>query len=62
MVLLSSLILLFCAYQKSESCIANVSEQDESKPWPAVEPMNKGHYGANDFVPFRKVIPISKVK
>ena len=27
-----------------------------------VEPLNKGHYGANDFVPCREVIPFSEVK
>ena len=27
-----------------------------------VEPLNKGHYGANDFVPCREVVPISEVK
>ena len=27
-----------------------------------VEPQNKGHYGANDFVPCREVIPMSEVK
>ena len=25
-----------------------------------VEPPNKGHYGANDFVPCREVVPISE--
>ena len=27
-----------------------------------VEPPNKGHYGAKDFVPCREVVPISEVK
>ena len=27
-----------------------------------VEPPNKGHYGANDFVPCREVVPMSEVK
>ena len=27
-----------------------------------VEPPNKGHYGANDYVPCREVVPISEVK
>ena len=27
-----------------------------------LEPPNKGHYGANDFVPRRAVVPISEVK
>ena len=27
-----------------------------------VEPLNKGHYGAKDFVPCREVVPISEVK
>ena len=27
-----------------------------------VEPPNKGHYGANDFVPCREVVLISEVK
>ena len=27
-----------------------------------VQPPNKGHYGANDFVPCREVIPMSEVK
>ena len=27
-----------------------------------VEPPNKGHYGANDIVPCREVVPISEVK
>ena len=26
------------------------------------EPLNKGHYGANDFVPCREVVLISEVK
>jgi hypothetical protein len=26
-----------------------------------VEPLNKGHYEANDFVPRREVVPISEV-
>ena len=25
-------------------------------------PLNSGHYGANDFVPIREVVPISEVK
>ena len=25
-----------------------------------VEPLNKGHYGTNDFVPCREVVPISE--
>ena len=28
----------------------------------AVEPPNKGHFGANSFVPCREVVPISEVK
>ena len=28
----------------------------------AVEPSNKGHFGANSFVPCREVVPISDVK
>ena len=27
-----------------------------------VEPLNKGHFGANSFVPCREVVPISEVK
>ena len=27
-----------------------------------VEPLNKGHYEAKDFVPCREVVPISEVK
>ena len=27
-----------------------------------VEPPNKGHFGANSFVPCREVVPISEVK
>ena len=27
-----------------------------------VEPPNKGHYGANGFVPCREIVPISEVK
>ena len=27
-----------------------------------VEPLNKGHFGANSFVLFREVVPISEVK
>ena len=27
-----------------------------------VEPLNKGHYGANDFVPCREVVHISEIK
>ena len=27
-----------------------------------VEPLNKGHFGANSFVPYREVVPISEVK
>ena len=27
-----------------------------------VEPPNKGHFGANNFVPCREVVPISEVK
>ena len=27
-----------------------------------VEPLNKGHFGANTFVPCREVVPISEVK
>ena len=26
-----------------------------------VEPLNKGHFGANSFVPCREVVPISEV-
>ena len=28
----------------------------------SVEPPNKGHFGANSFVPCREVVPISEVK
>ena len=27
-----------------------------------VEPLNKGHFGANSFIPCREVVPISEVK
>ena len=27
-----------------------------------VEPLNKGHFGDNSFVPCREVVPISEVK
>ena len=30
--------------------------------WDTVEPPYKGHYGTNDFVPCREVVPISEVK
>ena len=32
------------------------------KQWYTVEPLNKGHFGANSFVPRREVVPISEVK
>ena len=27
-----------------------------------VEPLNKGHFGANSFIPCREVVPISDIK
>ena len=33
-----------------------------SEHLPTVEPPNKGHFGANSFVPCKEVVPISEVK
>ena len=44
--------------------VLEVNGQSVGKPEDSftVEPSNKGHYGTNDFVHCREVIPISEVK
>ena len=45
-----------------ERCLFEVVFGDEKKLGSTVEPLNKGHFGANSFVPCREVVPISEVK
>ena len=51
-------LLLFTALCKGGSHVATTPAANPN----TVEPLNKGHFGANSFVPCREVVPISEVK
>ena len=42
--------------------LAGSLEGEKERKLCTVEPLNKGHFGANNFVPCREVVPISEVK
>ena len=48
--------------RRRKICRGEEGRWGEERRVSTVEPLNKGHFGANSFVPCREVVPISEVK